>query len=74
MTIFLCPCWVGRLPVTVHMDILIMETSWWVIPFGDLDWLILIADIDYIEPIGAAVGIIIIWNRVEFGICQFVID
>ena len=56
--------WIGRGPVAVNVQVLVVEPCGRVVPFGDLDWTCLVADVDQIEPISAAICIIIIRDGV----------
>ena len=51
-----------------------METRRWVVPFGDLDGVALVGDIDDVESVGAAVGVVVLWNRVQIRVGKFVIN
>ena len=73
VTLLAGPQWVGRVPVAVDMNILIVEASRRVVPLGDLDWTGLVADVDHVQAVHPAVGIVIVGNRVELTVGQLVI-
>ena len=69
-----CCSWIGRGPVAVNMQVLIVEACWGIVPFCDFYRTCLVADVDQIEPVSAAVRIIIIRDGVQLGIGKLVID
>ena len=51
-----------------------MEPGWGIVPLCHLDWARLVSYVDDIQPVGPAVGIVVVWDRVEFAVGQLVID
>jgi hypothetical protein len=40
--------WWCVIPITIDVDVLVVETSRWIVPFGTLDRIVLVADIDQV--------------------------
>ena len=64
----------GIFPIAINVQILVVEARRWVVPFGDLDGLALVSDIDDIESVGAAVGVVVLWNGVQIRVGKFVVN
>ncbi len=66
--------WWCVIPITIDMDVLIVETSWWIVPFSTLDWIVLVADVDQIQPVHTRVQFTPRRYGVQFTVGQFVVD
>ena len=64
----------GVFPIAVNVKVLIMEPCRRVVPFSHLDRVILVGHVNDIQPIGAAVGVVVLWNGVKVAVGQLVID
>ena len=73
MAFFSSPQWVGWLPVTVNMHVLVVEPCWWIVPLCNLDWFILVDDRNNVKTVCTTVRIIVLRNRVKVAVCQFVV-
>ena len=64
----------GVFPVAVHVKILVVEPSRRVVPLGHLDGAGFVGDVDDVESVGTAVGVVVLRNGVEVAVGQFVVD
>ena len=73
MTLLSGPQWVGRLPVTIDVYILIVEACRRVVPLSDLNRAGFVSDVDDVETIRPTVGIVVVGYRVEFAVGKLVV-
>ena len=68
MTLFFgIDCW-RIFPITINVQILVVESCWRVVPFSHFDWFVLVGDIDNVEAIRPAVGVVVLGNWVQIAV------
>ena len=66
--------WRCIIPITIDVDVLVVETGWWIVPFGTFDRIVLVADIDQVQPVHTRVQFTPSRYGVQFTVGQFVVD
>ena len=63
----------GIFPIAINVQVLVVEACGRVVPLGHLDGAHFVRNVDDVESICAAVGVVVLWNRVQITVGQFVV-
>ena len=73
MALFLCVDGRGIFPIAINVQVLVVEACGRVVPLGHFDGAHFVRDVNDVEAIRAAVGVVVLWNGVQIAVGQFVV-
>ena len=74
VAVLLGPYWVGRGPIAVNVEVLIVESGRRVVPLCHLDGAGFVTHVDQVKSVRTAVCIVVVGYRIQLRVCQLVVD